>query len=77
MWAGYIALANQQLAENGGATTGFINPAIYAQNFSGGSLTAVYAADLHGINSGTSGSYSAQGFSPRRQLLLPGGWRGP
>ena len=32
MWAGYIALVNQQLAENGGATIGFLNPIIYAQN---------------------------------------------
>ncbi len=32
MWAGYIALVNQQLAANGDPTIGFINPTIYAQN---------------------------------------------
>jgi subtilase family serine protease len=54
MWAGYIALVNQQLAANGDATIGFINPTIYAQN-----VTSSYAADFHDIVSGTSGSYSA------------------
>ncbi len=32
MWAGYIALVNQQLAANGKPTIGFLNPTIYAQN---------------------------------------------
>jgi kumamolisin len=54
MWAGYIALVNQQLAANGQPTIGFINPTIYAQN-----VTSSYAADFHDITSGTSGSYSA------------------
>ncbi|MGD0136816.1 MAG: S53 family peptidase, partial [Bryobacteraceae bacterium] len=54
MWAGYIALANQQLANNGEGTIGFINPTIYAQN-----VTSQYATDFHDITSGTSGSYSA------------------
>ena len=59
MWAGYIALANQQAAAAGDSTLGFINPTIYAQNESGGALTAAYTADFHDITSGTSGSYSA------------------
>lgn len=54
MWAGYIALVNQQLVANGQPTIGFINPTIYAQN-----VTSSYAADFHDIKSGTSGSYSA------------------
>jgi subtilase family serine protease len=59
MWAAYIALANQQAVAAGDSTLGFINPTIYAQNESGGALTAAYAADFHDITSGTSGSYSA------------------
>ncbi len=55
MWAGYVALANQQLAANGDATLGFINPTIYAQN-----ITSSYATDFHDITSGTSGSFSAE-----------------
>ena len=59
MWAGYIALVNQQLANSGEGPVGFINPTIYAQNESGGALTAAYTTDFHDITSGTSGSYSA------------------
>lgn len=54
MWAGYIALVNQQLVANGQSTIGFINPTIYTQN-----VTSSYSADFHDITSGTSGSYSA------------------
>jgi len=54
MWAGYIALVNQQLVANGKSTIGFINPTIYAEN-----VTATYATDFHDITSGKSGSYSA------------------
>jgi subtilase family serine protease len=54
MWAGYIALVNQQLAANGESTIGFINPTIYPQ-----SLTSAYGSEFHDITSGTSGSFSA------------------
>jgi subtilase family serine protease len=54
MWAGYIALVNQQLAENSQPTIGFLNPTIYAEN-----ITSAYSTDFHDITSGTSGSYSA------------------
>jgi kumamolisin len=54
MWAGYIALVNQQLVSNGQPTIGFINPTIYAQN-----VTSSYGTNFHDITSGTSGSYSA------------------
>ena len=54
MWAGYIALVNQQLVANGLPTIGFINPTIYAQN-----VTSSYGSDFHDVTSGTSGSYSA------------------
>ena len=43
MWAGYIALVNQQLANGGKGPIGFINPTIYAQNAS----ASTYAADFH------------------------------
>src|SRR5580693_555634 len=54
MWAGYIALVNQQLANNGEPTIGFINPTIYSQ-----SVTSAYGTEFHDITSGTSGSFSA------------------
>jgi len=54
MWAGYIALVNQQLVANGKPTIGFLDPTIYAEN-----VTSAYSTDFHDITSGTSGSYSA------------------
>ena len=59
MWAAFVALANQQSAASGGAPVGFFDPAVYAQNESGGKLTSAYTADFHDITSGKSGSYSA------------------
>jgi kumamolisin len=55
MWAGYIALVNQELVSQGKATIGFLNPTIYAENAN----ATTYADDFHDITSGTSGSYSA------------------
>jgi subtilase family serine protease len=54
MWAGFIALVNQQLVSSGQSTIGFINPTIYSQN-----VTSSYATNFHDITSGTSGSFSA------------------
>ncbi len=68
MWAGFIALVNQQLTNNGDKTIGFINPTIYSENAN----ATTYAADFHDIKSGTSGSYSAvAGFD------LVTGWGSP
>jgi len=68
MWAGFIALVNQQLASNGSAPIGFINPTIYQQNIT----ASTFAADFHDITSGKSGSYSAvTGFD------LVTGWGSP
>ena len=68
MWAGFIALVNQQLASGGQLPIGFINPTIYAQNAN----ASTYAADFHDIKSGTSGSFSAvTGFD------LVTGWGSP
>ncbi len=67
MWAGYVALANQQLASDGYPTLGFINPYLYS--FGVGSN---YGTDFHDITSGKSGSYSAvKGYD------LVTGWGSP
>jgi len=55
MWAGFIALVNQQRAANGKSNIGFINPYIYSENLT----SATYKANFHDITSGKSGSYSA------------------
>ena len=54
MWAGLIALANQQAASSGKGNVGFFNPKIYAQN-----VTSSYSTGFHDITSGKSGSYSS------------------
>jgi hypothetical protein len=55
LWAGFMALANQQAATKGTGPVGFVNPAIYSVG--GGSA---YAADLHDIVTGSNNGYSAQ-----------------
>jgi xanthomonalisin len=54
IWAGFIALANQQAAANGKPTVGFLNPTLYG--LAGG---ASYTKILHDETSGTSGRYNA------------------
>jgi subtilase family serine protease len=54
MWAGYIALVNQQLVADGYATIGFLNPYLYSFG-----VSSSYGTDFHDITSGKSGSYSA------------------
>jgi subtilase family serine protease len=52
MWAGYLALANQQAAANG-ETIGFIDPIIYPA-----ALTSSYGTYFHDITSVSCGTYS-------------------
>jgi subtilase family serine protease len=54
IWAGYMALVNEQAANSGNGTVGFINPYIYTIGLGGS-----YGSNFHDITSGTSGSYSA------------------
>jgi kumamolisin len=54
MWAGYMALVNQQLTADGYKPLGFINPYLYAFG-----VSSSYGTDFHDITSGKSGSYSA------------------
>src|SRR5208282_3113196 len=53
MWAGYLALANQQAAANGDSI-GFINPTIYPA-----ALGSSYSTLFHDNTSGSCGTYSA------------------
>jgi len=54
MWAGYLALVNQQSVANTGKPVGSINPSLYTIG-----LSANYAADFHDSISGSNGAYSA------------------
>jgi subtilase family serine protease len=69
MWAGYLALANQQAITNGSPALGFINPALYT--IGAGSS---YDTDFHDITSGTNGTYSATvGYDLATGLGSPNG----
>ncbi|HTR22731.1 MAG TPA: protease pro-enzyme activation domain-containing protein [Terriglobales bacterium] len=66
MWAGYLALANQQAVANGQPTLGFINPALYQIGLSGN-----YTTDFHDIVSGNNGYSATTGYD------LVTGWGSP
>jgi len=67
MWAGYLALANEQYLLNGATTTlGFINPALYTIG-----LGSNYDLDFHDITSGGNTDGSTVGYD------LSTGWGSP
>ena len=66
MWAGYLALANQQAANNGQPPLGFINPILYAIG-----LGSSYTTDFHDITSGSNGYSATTGYD------LASGWGSP
>jgi len=66
MWAGLVALANQQAATNGVKSVGFLNPAVYAIGAS-----SSYDTDFHDITSGNNGYSAVTGYD------LDSGWGTP
>jgi hypothetical protein len=73
LWAGFMALVNQQLVSSGQTTAGFINPAIYAL-----AQTSVYTNLFHDITNGN----NTTSESPTKYYAVPGydlctGWGTP
>jgi len=66
MWAGYLALVNQQAVANGQPTLGFINPSLYTIG-----LGSSYTTDFHDITSGSNGYSATTGYD------LATGWGSP
>src|ERR1035437_4120467 len=67
LWAGFMALANQQAAANHLPTVGFVNPVLYDIG-----IASIYDTDFHDIMSGSNGTYSAvKGYD------LVTGWGSP
>jgi subtilase family serine protease len=66
MWAGYMALANEQAAANGDNPPGFINPTIYPLGLGSG-----YGTDFHDITVGSNGFPATKGYD------LASGWGSP
>jgi hypothetical protein len=74
MWAGFIALANEQAAAKGKPPLGFLNPLIYSI----GTNATLYAGAFHDITTGNNTNSS----SPNRFFAVPGydlasGWGTP
>jgi len=66
MWAGYMALTNQQAAAHGDKPPAFINPAIYKLGLGSG-----YGTAFHDITVGTNGFPATKGYD------LASGWGSP
>jgi kumamolisin len=66
MWAGYLALVNEQALLNGNKPVGFINPSLYS--IGAGSS---YDADFHDITGGNNGFSATTGYD------LATGWGSP
>ena len=68
MWAGYLALVNQQAVANGSKPLGFINPALYTIG-----LSSNYDFDFHDITSGSDGHSATTGYDLATGIGSPNG----
>lgn len=68
MWAGFLALVNQQAVSNAQPTLGFVNPALY--NILAGSS---YGSDFHDITSGSNGFPATVGYDLVTGIGTPNG----
>jgi len=68
MWAGFMALVNQQAVSSGLPTLGFVNPALYAILSTSG-----YGTDFHDITSGSNGFSATVGYDLVTGLGSPNG----
>ncbi len=66
LWAGYLALVNQQRTTNGNGSLGFINPALYSIG-----TGSSYDANFHDVTSGSNGYSATTGYD------LATGWGSP
>ncbi|HEV2379906.1 MAG TPA: S53 family peptidase [Terriglobia bacterium] len=66
MWAGYLALTNEQAASHGDPAPGFIDPTIYPLG-----LGSTYSTLFHDITSGNNGFPATKGYD------LDSGWGSP
>jgi kumamolisin len=68
MWAGYLALVNQQAVANGNKPLGFINPTLYTIG-----LSSSYDTDFHDISSGSNGFSAKTGYDLATGIGSPNG----
>jgi subtilase family serine protease len=73
LWAGYLALANEQLLKNGGTKTlGFINPMLYSI-YAGSSYDTDFHDITKGCQSGSDAYCATVGYDPVTGLGSPNG----
>jgi hypothetical protein len=73
LWAGFMALVNQQATSNSGKSVGFINPAVYAIGSGAG-----YTTDFHDTTTGNNFSTSSPAKFPAvTGYDLATGWGSP
>jgi kumamolisin len=68
MWAGYLALANEQAVSMGQPPLGFINPAVYTIG-----LSSTYNDNFHDVKSGSNGWPATVGFDLNTGFGSPNG----
>jgi len=71
-WAGFLALVNEQAANNGKPYAGFLNPLIYAIG-----TGPNHATDFHDITSGTNPNSAGESYSAAVGYDLVTGWGSP
>jgi hypothetical protein len=75
LWAGFMALVNQQAANNGKAPAGFVNPSIYAL---GKGTYSTYTSCFHDVTSGnTYNSHNPSKYTAQTGYDLCTGWGTP
>ena len=75
LWAGFLALVNQQAASLGNPSAGFINPAIYA--LGKGTGNTPYASAFHDITTGNNEAGAGAGYPAVAGYDLCTGWGTP
>ncbi len=74
LWAGFMALTNQQSASNGLGPVGFFNPVLYAI----GNIPAIYSADFNDIADGSTNAFKGSlAFPAVTGYDLATGWGSP
>jgi hypothetical protein len=71
-WAGFLALVNEQAANNGNPSVGFLNPTIYAIG-----TGANYDSDFHDITTGNNNDKGTGGYNAVTGYDLVTGWGSP
>jgi len=71
-WAGFLALINEQAANNGQSSIGFLNTIVYSLG-----LSSSYSGDMHDITTGNNNASGKGGYNAVAGYDLVTGWGSP